>query len=319
MKQIAFGIIAAFVFLNADAQTSRITFQSPLLYPEGVAFNNKTNMFFISSVTTGTIGTADRHGNYKVFYNDQSLKSTFGMRIDTKRNRLWICAGDPNYSKFSDSSTYKKKIRLIGIDLSAGKKTEDIDLSNVYTGKHFANDLTLDDSGNIYITDSYSPVIYKVDATGKASVFATSELFKGEDVGLNGIVFSPKGYLLTTNTSNGSLLKIDIGNPGKISKVQLKNFYPGADGLLWNEQNNLVLIQNRGVNKAFQLTSNDNWNTAEAKAATAATDRFQHPSSGTIANGKIFLVNSKINELSDHTLPPSKEFSLQLIEFKPVK
>lgn len=319
MKQIAFGIIAAFIFLNAEAQTLRIAFQAPLLYPEGAAYNDKTNMFFISSVTTGAIGNVDKQGNYKVFYNDTSLKSTFGLKIDNKRNRLWICAGDPNYSKNSDSSTYKKMIRLIGIDLSSGKKMEDINLSNIYNGKHFANDLTLDAAGNIYITDSYSPVIYKVDVNKKASVFATSDLFKGEDVGLNGILFNPHGFLLSVNSSRGSLLKIDLNDPKKISKVQLKDFFPGADGLLWDEQNNLVLIQNRGVNKAFQLSSTDNWNTAEVKASTAVTDRFQYPSSGIVKKGKIFLVNSKINELSDPTLPPSKEFSLQLAEFKPAK
>ncbi|MEJ7682455.1 MAG: hypothetical protein WKG06_32305 [Segetibacter sp.] len=194
MKQSAFGVIAILVFLNVNAQTQRIIFREPLLYPEGTVFNNKTNLFFVSSVTNGTIGTVDMQGNYKVFYNDTSLKSTFGMRIDNKRNRLWVCSGDPNYSKVSDSSTHKKLIRLIGLDITSGKKAEDINLSNVYNGKHFANDLTLDNGGNIYITDSYSPVIYKVDANGKASVFAASDLFKGEDVGLNGIVFNPKGF-----------------------------------------------------------------------------------------------------------------------------
>ncbi|MEJ7682454.1 MAG: hypothetical protein WKG06_32300 [Segetibacter sp.] len=99
----------------------------------------------------------------------------------------------------------------------------------------------------------------------------------------------------------------------------MKDIFSGADGLLWDNQNNLILIQNKGVNKAFQLTSDDNWQSAEVIASTAAADRFQHPSSGTVSNRKIFLVNSKINELSDPTSPPSKGFSLQLVEFKPAK
>lgn len=319
MKQIALVIIAALAFSGVSAQTPRITFQAPLLYPEGVVYSNKANLYFISSVTTGTISTVDQQGNYKVFYQDPSLKSSFGMKTDEKQNRLWVCISDPNYSTFADSATYKKMMRLAAFDLTSGKKVKDINLSGLYEGKHFANDFAFDASGNMYVTDSYSPVIYKVDVNGKASVFATNDLFKGEEIGLNGIAYSPQGFLIVDNNSNGSLLKIDISNPKIVSKIQTKEFFPGADGLFWDDQNNLVLIQNKGINKAFQLTSSDNWQTADVKASTAATDRFQNPSSGTVAKGKVWLVNSKINELSDPTLPPSKEFSLQLAEFRPVK
>lgn len=126
------------------------------------------------------------------------------MKVDNKRNNLWVCTGVPNHSMYSDSSTYKKLARLIALDLTSGRKTDDIDLSKLYEGKHFANDLVLDDAGNIYITDSYLPVIYKVDAQGKASVFVQHEMFKGEDVGLNGIVWDAKGFLLVINNSTGA-------------------------------------------------------------------------------------------------------------------
>ncbi|RYG33838.1 MAG: hypothetical protein EOO01_32830 [Chitinophagaceae bacterium] len=71
------------------------------------------------------------------------------MKLSIDQKKLWVCAGDPNYSKYRDSSTFRKMIRLIGIDLKNNKKFADIDLSTLYPGKHFANDLTLDDQGNI--------------------------------------------------------------------------------------------------------------------------------------------------------------------------
>ena len=52
---------------TASAQTPRINFNAPLLYPEGTAYNSATNQFFVSSVTTGTIGTVDLNGNIKSF------------------------------------------------------------------------------------------------------------------------------------------------------------------------------------------------------------------------------------------------------------
>lgn len=320
MRSISKIIIAATMFLAsfAVAQTPRISFKVPNLYPEGASFNAQKNVFYVSSVKTGTIGTVDQSGNYKVFYQDKSLKSSYGMKVDVKNNRLWVCISDANYSDYSDPSTFKKMARVIGLDLNSGKKVQDIDLSNLFPGKHFANDLAFDPQGNIYVTDSFSPVIYKIDAKGKAIVFAESELFKGEDVGLNGIAFHPQGFLLVADARAGALYKVDVRDPKKITKVMVNRFFPGADGLLLDDQQNLILVQNQ-TNSIFKLSSMDSWQNAQVVAATSATDRFAYPTAIVQASGKLYALNAKLNELADPTKPKSKEFSLQLAEFKLVK
>jgi sugar lactone lactonase YvrE len=301
------------------AQTKRIEFEAPEEYPEGIVYDAGNNVFYVSSVHTGTIGQVGKNGNYKPIYTDNSLKSTFGMKIMPSEKRLWVCAGDPNYSKFRDSSTYKKMIRLIGVDLTTNKKVVDIDLSKLYNGRHFANDLTVDNNGNIYITDSFSPVIYKVDSSGKASVFAQNILFGAVGVGLNGIVWHSAGFLLVNNNSNGNLLKVDLRDPGQVSKVKINQFFPGADGLLLDAQNNLLLVQNKGVNKVFRLSSKDNWSTAQVMAATQASDLFSYPSTATLDGNDVWVMNAKLNELSDSSNVLSKKFSLQLAQLVPVK
>jgi sugar lactone lactonase YvrE len=306
------------VTAGAVAQTPRIKFEVNGLYPEGTVFNPSKNVFYVSSVIDGTIGVVDIQGNYTKMYEDKSLKSTYGMKIDTKHNRLWICVSDANYSNYSDSTTFKKSGKLIALDLSSGKKVADVELAKLYKGKHFVNDMVFDGSGNLYVTDAFSPVIYKVDASGKASVFVNNDLFKGEDVGLNGIAYNPQGYLLVDDSRTGSVYKINIANPKNIQKVKISNFFPGADGLVMQDANTLLLIQNQGVDKIFKLESTDNWASAKIKAATSGEDRFQHPSTGTLANGKLYVLNSKMNELADPTKKPSKDFSLQVAEFKPM-
>lgn len=323
MRTVQLFVAMAFVampFTMIKAQTQRITFKAPLLYPEGVALSEDGKTFFVSSVKTGTIGTVDQQGNYKEFYKDKSMVSSFGMKVETGKNRLWICLADPNpnYSEFSTPSTFQKMARLIAVDLNTGKKVQEINLEGLYAGKHFINDLTFDDKGNIYMTDSFSPVIYKVDGTGKASVFAESPLFKSIDVGLNGIIYHPAGFLLTVNNSDGSILKVNINDPKQVTAVKIRDLFPGADGLLLDDGNNLILIQNKSVNKCYKLESADNWQTAKVTAATHSEDRFQQPSTGVIQNGKVWLLNSKLNELSNPTIPPSREFSLQLAELKPL-
>lgn len=318
-KWIVGMLMIVFLSIGAFSQTQRIAFEAPLMYPEGVAFNSKTNMFFVSSVTTGTIGTVDEKGNYTLFYQDSLLKSSFGMKVDVSKNRLLVCVSDPNYSRYSSPATFKKMARLLIFDLNTRKKIADIDLAALNPGKHFANDLTLDDKGNIYVTDSFFPVIYKVDLQNNAVIFAKSDFFQSEDVGLNGIVYHPGGFLLVAHNTTGALFKVDIKDPKMVSKVKMNTFFPGADGLLLDDQNNLILIQNKGVNKAFQIASPDNWISAKVKSATAATDRFHNPTTGAIQNGKIWLLNSKMNELSDSTMAPSKEFSLQLVKLEAVE
>ncbi|TWR31534.1 gluconolaconase [Mucilaginibacter pallidiroseus] len=303
----------------ATAQTPRIDIKVKGLYPEGTVYDAAQAKFFVSSVVDGTIGTVDKQGKYTKFYQDKSMRSTYGMKVDAKRNRLWVCVSDANYSQYSDSSTFKKLGRLIALDTKTGKKVADIDLAKLYNGKHFINDLTLDEAGNAYVTDSFSPVIYKVDANGKASVLAQSDLWKGEDIGLNGIVYNPAGFLLVADGRAGAIYKVDIKNAKAINKVKIDQFLPGADGMLLQDNNTIVLVQNKGVDKIFQIYSIDNWQTAKIKAATAATDRFQQPSTATMADGKIFVLNSKLNELADPTKKPSISFPLQEAVFKPAE
>lgn len=317
-KYILLGAAVSITTLTM-AQTPRIKIPVKGLYPEGVAYNPGNGKFYVSSVIDGTIGTVDAGGKYVKIYEDKSLKSSYGMKVDAKRNRLWVCVSDGNYSKFSDSATYKKMGRLIALDLISNKKVADIDLAKLYNGNHFINDMAMDNAGNIYVTDSFSPVIYKVDAGGKAIVFAKNDMWKGEDVGLNGIAFHSQGFFLVADGRAGALYKVSLKDPSQITKVKIDQFFPGADGLVLGDDNTLALIQNKGVDKVFQLESTDGWQTANVKAATAAADRFQQPSTGTMFNGKLYVLNSKLNELADPTKKPSIEFSIQEAVFKPVK
>ena len=313
-------LILTFTCFLSGAQTKRIEFEAPRMYPEGIVYDAGSNIFYVSSVTTGTIGKVDSSGKYSIVFADSSLKSTFGMKLSSDRKTLWVCAGDPSYSQFRDSATYKKMIRLIGIDLSNGNKAADIDISSLYPGKHFANDLALDDKGNIYITDSYSPVIYKVDGDGNASVFSQSEWFGSVGVGLNGIVWHPGNFLLVANNGSGCLLKVDIKDPSQILKTKIDQFFPGADGLLLDKENNLLLVQNKGVNKIFKLKSADNtWRQASVIASTQAKDRFSFPSTITSDGSEYWVMNAKLHELSDSNKVLSKNFSLQQAVLIPVK
>jgi sugar lactone lactonase YvrE len=303
----------------AQEPTKRIEFEAPESYPEGVAFDNASNVFYVSSARLGTIGKVTKEGKYSAIYSDQSMKSTYGLKVHPDGKRLFVCAGDANYSKFSTPDTKKKMARLLCIDLKSGKKLADVDLSGLVPGEHFPNDLAFDKDGNVYITDSFADVVYKVDPKGKASVFSQSELLKSAGVGPNGIVYHPEGFLIVANNGTGALVKLPLASPQNGAKVKIGQFFPSADGLLLNDNNTLTLVQNGGVNKIFRLKTTDNWISAEVIESTSVEDRFAFPSTAAMSGSETWIMNANFSELTEGNNVPSKKFSLQQAVFSPVK
>lgn len=307
-------LVACLLSRTAGAQ-DKIEFNAPDIYPEGITWDKAANVFYVSGVRYATVGKLTPAGNYTELFRDSSLKSTYGMKLDPTGKKLWVCAGDANYSKYTDPATHKKMIRLICIDLQSGKKIQDINLSNLLPGMHFANDLTFDKAGNIYVSDSFSPAIYKIDPAGKASLFVNNPLLGSENIGLNGLVYHGGGYLLVVNSGAGAVFKVDIANPNNIRRVKINQFFPGADGLLLTDANTLTLVQNQSVNKIFRLVSTDNWASARVTMFTKGDALFQQPSTATLKDNETWIMNSKLNELADSMHLPAQQFSVQKAVF----
>lgn len=177
---------------------------------------------------------------------------------------------------------------------------------------HLANDLTMDSDGNVYVTDSFSPAIYKIDTNGNSTIFASSELFKGEGVNLNAITYHPDGYLLTIKYNSGELFRVDIKNPKKISKIQLNETIKGGDGLILTSNNQLFVVQNQGNDSVIELTLTDGWRKAEIKSKKKTSQSF--PTTGIKVKNSIFVLNGRLDSLLDEKAQKVNNFSIQ--EFK---
>ncbi len=298
--------------------TTRIEFSAPDSYPEGIAYDSIQHTYYVSSARTGTIGKVSPQGAYQPLHVDSTLKSTYGMKIHPDGKRLFVCVSDANYSRYTSPDTRKKMARLISIDLATGKRLSDIDLSDLIPGEHFANDLTFDNDGNAYITDSYAHAVYRVSPDGRASVFSKSPLFVTEGIGLNGIVFHPDGYLIADNSNTGQLYKIDIKDPTNVQKIKTEQYFLGADGLVLDDPNHLTVVVNGGNDKIYKLETDDNWQSAVMAGTTLIADRFTYPATATRYMNEIWVMNAKFNELVDSNAVPSKTFAIQKAVFKPL-
>src|SRR6185295_18604680 len=106
----------------AAAPPAGIEFKAPAQYPEGIAFNPKTNEFFVSSMRHGTVGAVKADGTYREFAKDPLLVSAVGLHADPDRNRLLVCVSDPGVSLKTSPKTQKKLARLMAFDLKTGKR-----------------------------------------------------------------------------------------------------------------------------------------------------------------------------------------------------
>jgi len=298
--------------------TERIEFESHDLYPEGIAYDPAADIFYVSSMRMGTIGKVDRMGMYTSVYSDNTLKSSYGMKIHPDGKRLFVCVGDANYSKYTSPDTRKKMCRLISIEKSSGKKLDDIDLTGLIDDKHFPNDIAFDDQSNIYMTDSYANCIYKITPDGKTSVLCHDKIFETEGIGLNGIVWHPGGFLLVDNSNTGRIYKVDLKDPSHVQKINIDQYFLGADGLVLNDDQTLTIVVNGGNDKIFQLKTEDNWQSAKLAATTMIVDRFSYPATATMKGKDIWIMNAKTNELADSNAVPAKRFDIQRAVFKPV-
>jgi sugar lactone lactonase YvrE len=308
MKKIILTSLVCFQTVNMFSQT--IAFTSNELYPEGIAYNQKEKVFYVSSLHYGKIGKVNSAGKYTEFITDKELVSTIGIHIH--KNLLYVCVSDPGVAVNTSATTQMKLAKVIAYNLKTGKRKFVADLGALNTtGANFANDLDFDNKGNAYVTNSASPIIYKISPNGEASIFATSENWKKEGFNLNGIVYHPNGYLLAIQSNTGELYKVSLSNPTSIVKTNLSPIL-GGDGLVINGKNELLVISNSSK-EAYKLLSTDDF--ATANSVGKATTEMNFPTTGVYILGKYYVLNAKLNEIFNPSATKTSNFLIQEIKF----
>lgn len=113
------------------------------------------------------------------------------------------------------------------------------------------NDLTFDRAGNVYVSDSFQGIVWKVPQSGGvATIWIDDPLLRTTGVppfGANGLRFNRAGStLFVANTGNDTVVQIPVvGNdPGGPAKIFVQSIN-GADGLLIDERDNLWVVENQ--------------------------------------------------------------------------
>jgi len=201
--------------------------------PEGIAYDESTAAFFVGTIGDGTIyrGTL---GNLTVTpFIPGPGHGVGGMKV--ARGKLYVAGG------FSG--------RVLIYDIGAKQQ-----VAAFQTSGGFLNDLVVTPDGDVFVTDSFAPILWRITAAQVAAgggvpagiPVGPEIVYNPNDFNLNGIVALKGGRsLIVVQTYNGKLFRIDLDERAPLDReihpIDVESLL-GGDGLRI-DGNDLLVVQ----------------------------------------------------------------------------
>ena len=304
MKISILSLLLVFIFVSCNQNESgTIAYQIPekKLIPEGIAWSEKHNKFFLSSIHLSKIIEIDaQDGSYKDFINSRNygFLSGIGLQADDESNRL--------YAIGTSTSSDDKGSGLFVFNMDDGRLVKKYMADT--TEKHFFNDLTIDNEKNVYITDTQQSKIYFLNRKNdKLTTF-----LKGKEVLYpNGIVISSdNGKLYIASHVNGIRI-FDLTSGEFLNDIDSTDATKGIDGLKYYN-NTLIGVQNgyRDSIKIVQfILDKEGKQIVDKNILDINNPHFNVPTTGVvvcdkyycIANSQLPYLDQEKNEILDTT------------------
>ncbi|MGF1470735.1 MAG: SMP-30/gluconolactonase/LRE family protein [Rubrobacteraceae bacterium] len=254
------------------------------IYPEGIAYDETTGDFFVSGTSDGTIfrGNVEEGAETEVFLEggQDGRSSAVGMTVDA--GRLYI-AGRNTGRVFVYGTGDGRFIRSFENDRQDS----------------LINDAVATPDGDVYFTDSFAPILYRVSGSGEDLTFEEYIDFEGTPVeyrngfNLNGIVAAGDGrYLITVQYNTGELYRIDVESR-EIEQIDLDGAsLATGDGLVLDGRN-LYVVRNQPGDVVPVRLSED---FASGETGEGFGGSFlQYPTTAARYGNRLIVVNSQFD------------------------
>jgi sugar lactone lactonase YvrE len=227
-----------------------ITTTTAGFFPEGVTVDEDGN-FYLGSMNLGLIHrVASGDTTSSAFIEPDSengLVSVLGLYADSENGVLYVCSSDAGNSEQAGDA----QAAIKAFDLSDGsfvasyewpayaEPWEDMADAGVPDGVNgFCNDMTMDEDGNLYATDSWYPRILRLPAGGdelEEWVVEPAGFPSADPWHLNGIDIDPStDTLYVVENHPGAIFSIRIngnGSAGPVTKITTQRPVYMPDGL----------------------------------------------------------------------------------------
>jgi sugar lactone lactonase YvrE len=296
----AVPIAAAVALLSpaaAAAQPVRDAYvlPEPTLFPEGVAYDEASQRYFVSSQSNGAIlvGSLDR-ARARLFSAPGTAGRANANGLDTDRagRRLWIAGG--------------QTARVFSLDARTGDPLRSVALGE----GSYANDVGVTERG-VFVTDSRTPTLWRVPLRGGAAErwldLTTTPIRYGEGFNLNGIEATRDGrHLIAVQSNTGQLWRFDVATK-RVREITLRaGTLTSGDGLvlrgrtLWAVRNSLNLISRVRLNARL---------TRGRVVSETRVTALRFPTTADLARGRMLVVNSQFDRRTAGQ-PPERPFTL---------
>jgi sugar lactone lactonase YvrE len=256
------------------------------LVPEGLAYDAKRNLFYLSSLNRRKIVRISRDGITDFVPPDRfGLLPVLGIRMDPNDDTVWA-------DSFTDSTSLTELLHFDATGKLLGR------FKPQGSAKHGFNDLVVGKSGEVITTDSLANTVFRFDPSTRT--FTTLPLHRALFYP-NGIALSSDDHTLYVADYLGVVI-VDLSN-GESHDVDPgpRSTLAGVDGLYWYN-GSLIAIQN-GIGMpriaAFHLAS-DGFHVTRTTVLENRSNLLAMPTTGAIRGSDFFFIaNSQIENMNN--------------------
>jgi Cu-Zn family superoxide dismutase len=256
-----------------------------------VTVQPSTGRFFVGSAADGSVFRGRLSGGVaRPFLAPGAAGRTFaaGMKVDGA-GRL-IVAGGPTGRVFLNDAASGRLLHVFGNGLGSMAT--------------FLNDLVPTPSGDVYVTDSFTPTIWRISAAAlagprRAALEAWLDL-RGtafryvSGFNANGIVLTPDGKaLLVVSSATGALFRIRLSDK-RVARVPVRGSLAAGDGMLLTGRDLYVARNSAGAIARVRMSPSF---TSGRVTALRRHPSFAFPTTMAQAGNRLLVVNSQLDKL----------------------
>jgi hypothetical protein len=301
MLAVLIGLVPA-ASVGAASRPSSYTLPGSAVFPEGVAYQPTTGTFFVSSTTDGSIlrGNVMEPAASPFISGGGVQFSAIGVKVDDA-GRLIVAGGVTGEVRVYDAVT-GTPIRTF--TTGAGG---------------FLNDIAVAKNGDLFVTDSFRPVLWRVPAAeihsgaaepAEAWLDLTGSIpYTAGQFNVNGIVATDSGkHLLVSQSFTRQLFRIDIATKS-VTEVDLGGQAVAGDGLALLGR--ILYAGEPFLHQVAKVSLSGDLSSGTVLSRTTNAS-FLTPTTLAVASGRLLVVNSQFERLFGG-LPPILPFTISSI------
>jgi len=274
------------------------TLPDSTFWPEGVDYDPRSRRYYIGSVRHRTIAeVVNGKVTRELWPRAQAgIGAVLGVRVDTLRGVLWATlAGVPQMEGFTPADSSIASI--VRVRVADGAIERRWDLSPSPRG-HALGDVVLGPTGDVFVTDSNDPVLYRIRRGSDTLEAIRHPLFRSPQ----GMAAPPNASVLYVADYAHGLLRVDLAT-NAVTRLDdaPSSTSLGCDGLVWYD-GAIIAVQNGVAPARIMRFVLDRTATRieRAELLDRNTRIADEPTIGTIAGGEfVYVANSQWEKFTE--------------------